>query len=168
MIRREEEPAHLEAYRRVRARFGDPAIVSRDGRRRAAKAEAESERSTPFSPGRDPRELGAVLERLTRQMGWDSSLAKSDLLNDWADIVGAEVAGHTEPVSIEDATLTIRCDSTAWAHQLRSMRTQVTTRIAELHPTAGVETVRFIGPDTPSWKRGPRAIPGRGPRDTYG
>ena len=33
---------------------------------------------------------------------------------------------------------------------------------------AGIETVRFIGPDTPSWKRGPRAIPGRGPRDTYG
>ncbi|MGO1853842.1 MAG: DUF721 domain-containing protein, partial [Microbacteriaceae bacterium] len=33
---------------------------------------------------------------------------------------------------------------------------------------AGVDNLRFIGPDVPSWKWGPRAVPGRGPRDTYG
>ncbi|MDP4886606.1 MAG: DUF721 domain-containing protein, partial [Aquiluna sp.] len=27
---------------------------------------------------------------------------------------------------------------------------------------------RFIGPSAPSWKKGPRSVPGRGPRDTYG
>ena len=32
----------------------------------------------------------------------------------------------------------------------------------------GVETIRFQGPDAPTWKRGPRSVPGRGPRDTYG
>ena len=35
-------------------------------------------------------------------------------------------------------------------------------------PEAGVDAIRFIGPDVPSWKWGPRTIPGRGPRDTYG
>ena len=35
-------------------------------------------------------------------------------------------------------------------------------------PDAGIESVRFEGPNAPSWKRGPRTIPGRGPRDTYG
>jgi len=44
----------------------------------------------------------------------------------------------------------------------------ITTKIAARFPAAGIESVKFLGPDTPSWKRGPRAIPGRGPRDTYG
>jgi predicted nucleic acid-binding Zn ribbon protein len=72
------------------------------------------------------------------------------------------------PVGIEDGVLAVRCDSTAWATQLRLMRTKVTTEIALKFPDAGIESVRFDGPNAPSWKRGPRSIPGRGPRDTYG
>ena len=40
--------------------------------------------------------------------------------------------------------------------------------IVRRFPDAGVDAIRFIGPDVPSWKWGPRAVPGRGPRDTYG
>ncbi|MDF2492370.1 MAG: hypothetical protein K0Q58_948, partial [Microbacterium sp.] len=72
------------------------------------------------------------------------------------------------PVTIEDGALVIRCDSTAWATQLRLMRATVTTTIAERHPEAGVESIRVSGPDAPTWKRGPRTVQGRGPRDTYG
>lgn len=165
---RKGEPEHVQVWRRVRAVFGDPAITSRDGRRRAAKAESEAEGSTPFASGRDPRELGAVLDKLTSTMGWDSDLAKSELLVSWPQIVGAETAQHSEPVGIEEGVLTVRCDSTAWAQQLRHMRTAIATKVVTEHPLAGIQSVRFLGPDTPSWKRGPRAIPGRGPRDTYG
>jgi predicted nucleic acid-binding Zn ribbon protein len=48
------------------------------------------------------------------------------------------------------------------------MAATVITRIMTEFPAAGIESVKFLGPDTPSWKRGPRTIPGRGPRDTYG
>jgi predicted nucleic acid-binding Zn ribbon protein len=109
-----------------------------------------------------------VLGGLTATMGWDSPMARAELLADWPAIVGAETAAHAEPIGIEEATLMVRCDSTAWTQQLTNMRTMVVTRILEQHPAAGIDTVRFIGPNTPSWKRGPRAIPGRGPRDTYG
>ena len=44
----------------------------------------------------------------------------------------------------------------------------ITTTIAERHPQAGVESIRVSGPDAPTWKRGPRTVQGRGPRDTYG
>ena len=44
----------------------------------------------------------------------------------------------------------------------------IVTEIVRRFPDAGVQTVRFVGPDVPSWKWGPRAVPGRGPRDTYG
>ncbi|MFT4285848.1 MAG: DciA family protein [Protaetiibacter sp.] len=160
------EPEHIAVYRRVRRVFGDPESRSADARRRDRASREET--TVPYGTGRDPRGLDAVLDSLTSAMGWQSPLAKSELLVAWPELVGVEVAAHADPVSVEDGLLTVRCDSTAWAQQLRSMRTNVLARIAERHPAAGIESIRFLGPDAPSWKRGPRAIPGRGPRDTYG
>lgn len=160
------EPEHIAVYRRVRRVFGDPAARSSDARKRDRASRGTS--TLPFEGGRDPRELDAVLDALTTSMGWSSPLAKSELLVAWPELVGPDVAAHAEPEGVEDGLLTVRCDSTAWAQQLRTMRSTVLARIAERHPAAGIESIRFLGPDTPSWKRGPRAIPGRGPRDTYG
>jgi predicted nucleic acid-binding Zn ribbon protein len=67
-----------------------------------------------------------------------------------------------------DGVLLVRCDSTAWATQLSLMRTQISDRIAKDFPDAGVESLRFLGPNTPSWNHGRRTVAGRGPRDTYG
>lgn len=162
----EREPEHIAVYRRIRSVFGDATLRSTDARRRDRNSREEA--TVPYGSGRDPRGLDAVLDALTTSMGWTSPLAKSELLVAWPELVGAEVAAHAEPLTVEDGRLTVRCDSTAWAQQLRSIRTTVLARIAERHPAAGIESIRFLGPDTPSWKRGPRAIPGRGPRDTYG
>ncbi len=162
----ERVPEHIAVYRRIRSVFGDPSLRSGDARRR--KRSSGDESSVPYGVGRDPRGIGDVLEHLTSTMGWDSPLARAELLTSWGEIVGDETAAHAAPIGIEDGLLTVRCDSTAWAQQLRRMSSSVTTKIATRFPAAGIESVKFLGPDTPSWKRGPRAIPGRGPRDTYG
>jgi predicted nucleic acid-binding Zn ribbon protein len=31
-----------------------------------------------------------------------------------------------------------------------------------------VKRLKVLGPAAPSWRYGPRHVPGRGPRDTYG
>lgn len=158
------QPEHVGVYLRFRTVFGDGASRSLAARKKKTK----DSRSVPFSDGRDPLGLGEVIDSLTAKLGWTSPLARSELLIGWPSIVGAETAEHAEPVGIEEGVLTIRCDSTAWATQLRLMRSQVTTEIARRYPDAGIQSVRFEGPNAPSWKRGPRSIPGRGPRDTYG
>lgn len=154
-------------YLRFRQIFGEPGARSGDARKRAAAQKSETA-STPFGAGRDPHGLGDVMDTLTSRMGWTSPLARSELLDSWAQIVGNETAEHSTPVGIEDGTLSVQCDSTAWATQLRLMRSQITTQIATRFPDAGIESVRFQGPNAPSWKKGTRSIPGRGPRDTYG
>ena len=122
----------------------------------------------PFTPGRDPKGLGSVLDNLTADLGWSGTLAKSQLLVSWAEVVGEDIAARTNPVAIEDNTLTVACESTAWATQLRLMSSDILTKILQRFPDSEVTSIRFQGPNAPSWKRGPRSIPGRGPRDTYG
>lgn len=147
-------------YRHLRDVFAGPK------RRRVSRETSPGDE--PFAPGRDPRGIGAVLGRLVREYDWQSPLAQADLLLSWPELCGTDVARHTQPVGIEAGVLVIRCDSTAWAKQLQLLRSTLLDRVAERYPDAGIETIRFLTPNTPSWKHGPRAIPGRGVRDTYG
>ena len=119
-------------------------------------------------PG-DPTLVGNILNDLVREREWDSGLAEGNLFATWATIVGAEVAAHTEPISLLDGKLLVQCSSTAWATQLTLVQNEILATIRASAPGALVEALRFIGPQAPSWKKGLRSISnGRGPRDTYG
>ncbi len=163
----ESTEEHVSVYLRFRRVFGEAGSRSADARKRS-KHKKEGGASVPFGIGRDPHGIDDVLDGLTARLGWNSPLARADLLSSWPALVGEETAEHSSPSGIEDGVLTVRCDSTAWATQLRLMRGNITTQIVLRYPDAGIESVRFEGPNAPSWKRGPRSIPGRGPRDTYG
>lgn len=154
-------PLSTSVYLRLR---GLPATQ----RRRRRRIVDPNDENVPFSPGRDPKGLGDIVADLTRESGWTSSLAREDLVLQWEDVAGAETAAHATPVSLTDGVLVVRCDSTAWMKNLSMLRGQILTRIITAHPDARVASIRFIGPDVPSWKWGPRVAPGRGPRDTYG
>lgn len=162
----ERLPEHVAVFRHLRDVFGDPSRRSGDHHRRRRAARAEG--TVPYGPGREPRGVLDVIDDLTSSRGWESPLAQADLLASWPDIIGVDNALHTVPVAIEGGVLTVRCDSTAWRTQMSLLRSRVLASIEERHGAAGIAEVRFTGPDAPSWKRGPRAIPGRGPRDTYG
>ena len=160
-----EESEPVSVYLRFRRIFGDGSSRSTDARKRAKK---EPGSTIPFGAGRDPEGLGVIMDSLTSKLGWSSPLARSELLASWLEIAGADTAEHSIPIGIEEGVLTVKCDSTAWATQLRLMRVQIMSRIVSRYPDAGIDSIRFEGPGAPSWKRGPRSIPGRGPRDTYG
>ena len=157
-----DEPERV--WMRIRARFGDPAITTKDGRRRTRQAGG----SEPFTSGRDPLRLGGALDRLVGEAGWQGEMAQGGVLAEWPRIVGADIADKTTPDGIEDGLLVVRCQSTAWEQQMRLMRAEITTRIVQAFPEAGIVGIRFVGPQQHSFLRGPRTVRGRGPRDTWG
>ena len=120
------------------------------------------------TPG-DPTLISNVLNDLIAQRDWNSGLAEGTLFATWPQVVGPEIAEHTTPLSLLDGRLLVQCSSTAWATQLNLVGPSLLERIRSSAPGALVESLDFIGPQAPSWKRGLRAISnGRGPRDTYG
>jgi predicted nucleic acid-binding Zn ribbon protein len=124
--------------------------------------------SGPSSDPRDPQPLGRLLSRLATDRGWSQRLADGQVFGQWAKLVGDEVAEHAQPVSLKDGELTVRASSTAWATQLRLLQGQLLTKIAAAVGHGVVKRMRIHGPTAPSWRKGLRHVPGRGPRDTYG
>lgn len=136
--------------------------------KRTAKAPRRRYSPEPGQSGRDPEGVGTVFSRMLADRGWKSPVAVGSVLARWNEIVGAEIAAHCVPESFDADTVLVRCDSTAWATQLRLITPQVLQRFdAELGP--GVVTrLSVVGPAAPSWRKGGRTVKGRGPRDTYG
>jgi predicted nucleic acid-binding Zn ribbon protein len=118
---------------------------------------------------RDPQPLDVTVGRIVDDHGWDLNLRVQGVFARWAEIVGAEIAGHTTPETFADGKLVVRTDSTAWATQLKLLAPSVVRRLNEDLGHGTVTVIDIRGPHGPSWKKGPRSVrDGRGPRDTYG
>jgi predicted nucleic acid-binding Zn ribbon protein len=118
---------------------------------------------------RDPQRIGPLLAGYLDERGWDRPLAEARVFAEWSALVGADVATHCAPQSLNKGELRIAAESTAWATQLRLLSGTLLARlVAELGPQVVTKLV-ITGPVGPSWKHGAWSFRGgRGPRDTYG
>lgn len=142
------------------------------GRRSAPRQPAgRGRRRTWSGPGpdnRDPQLLGALAGDLARNRGWSDRVAEGSVFGSWTSIVGEQIAEHATPTILRDGVLTVSAESTAWATQLRMVQAKLLAKIAAAVGDGVVTSLKIVGPVAPSWRKGPRSVPGRGPRDTYG
>lgn len=124
--------------------------------------------SGPGPDVRDPQPLGRLTRDLAKKRGWSARVAEGTVLGQWSSVVGHQIADHATPTALNDGVLNVAAESTAWATQLRMVQAQLLAKIAAAVGNGVVTSLRITGPATPSWRKGPRHIAGRGPRDTYG
>jgi predicted nucleic acid-binding Zn ribbon protein len=105
---------------------------------------------------------------LVGEHGWGQDLAVHGTVARWDQVVGPDVAAHVRPERYSAGELTVRADSTAWATQVKLLAPNLVRRLNEEIGDGIVTRVTVLGPHAPTWRTGPRTVPGRGPRDTYG
>jgi len=124
--------------------------------------------SKPFDKDRDPVKLAAGIDEIVGQFNWGTQLSKAELFVTWPNVVGPHISNACTPKHLENGTLHVDCISTAWATQMRLMAVQVLEEVNQSYPDLEIREIKFHAPQAPSWKKGSRSVPGRGPRDTYG
>nr|WP_211481361.1 DciA family protein [Actinopolyspora xinjiangensis] len=137
-------------------------------RRQPGRARRGRGWSGPDADDRDPQEFGRLVHRMVHARGWSDRLTGGQVFGRWGELVGEEIAAHSEPVELAEGVLTLRAESTAWATELRLLQRQLLRRISDGLGERVVRRIKVLGPAAPSWRHGPRHISGRGPRDTYG
>jgi len=90
-----------------------------------------------------PRTLGALLPRVVRPAFRSGSPAASQVMADWAAIVGPMLASVSAPRRLAAGTLTIACAGPV-AMELQHYATELISRINTHLGTAAVRTLRFI------------------------
>ena len=171
----EAESAARSALARARAaararglRPGVSAVNAAKLARRRARIAGEGRYSAAGIDARDPQLFGQTLDRIVGERGWGSEVAVGGVMGRWDQVVGPEMAAHVTPESFDEGVLRLRADSSAWAVQVQYLVPTLLRRLAEDIGEGTVERVEVAGPVGPSWRKGMRRVPGRGPRDTYG
>lgn len=137
-------------------------------RRRQHSAGKRRMAASDVYTGRDPQGLGNVFGRLLSERGWNSPVAVGSVMARWTELVGSEISAHCVPESFDGKTVLVRCDSTAWATQLRLISPDLLGRFEKELGAGVVTAISVMGPSAPNWRKGGRSVKGRGPRDTYG
>ena len=155
------------ARAQTRATAGSTPAARRRRQRRPAAQETTVRGAHPDD--RDPQLLGAMVDKLVGDQGWELELRVRGVFARWPELVGDEVAAHSTPETFTDGKLVVRTDSTAWATQLKLLTPTVLRRLNEDLGDGTVTVLEVLGPHGPSWKKGRLSSrDGRGPRDTYG
>ncbi|MER5909805.1 DciA family protein [Streptomyces sp. NPDC001982] len=152
------------AKEQARAR-GDAARQKKQARRGGGL------RSGARADGRDPMALGAAINRLITERGWETPAAVGGVMGRWPQIVGEDLAKHCVPQRYDEdeRVLAVQCDSTAWATQLRLLAPALVARLNEDLGHGTVKLLKVYGPGGPARRYGPLRAPGStGPGDTYG
>ncbi|WP_435245187.1 DciA family protein [Streptomyces tendae] len=115
-------------------------------RRRGATA-VKPKRSVRKARGdsRDPLALGAVMQRLLVDNGWqEAAEGRGTLITQWPAIVGAERAEHWKAVRFDEATktLTVVCESDSWARMLSLVSRNLINDANEAVPGAGLRAIQ--------------------------
>ncbi|GAA4383891.1 DUF721 family protein [Tsukamurella soli] len=124
--------------------------------------------SGPGPDNRDPQRFGTLITGIAKARGWDTKVGEGTVLGCWDSVVGPDVAEHAHATGLREKTLYVSAESTAWATQLRLMQAQLLAKINAAVGQGVVTRLQITGPAAPSWRKGERHVPGRGPRDTYG
>jgi predicted nucleic acid-binding Zn ribbon protein len=155
----EERPAHdpqgTDLAKRIARAARGATPTSAPGKRQARRTD-------------DPTLLGDLLKEVIAEEGWTREVNVHQLLARWPALVGPVNAEHSAPVAYADTVLTVRAESSTWATSLRTIAPQLVAVLNEQLGQGTVTRVVVVGPEAPSWKKGRRTVPGRGPRDTYG
>jgi predicted nucleic acid-binding Zn ribbon protein len=125
-------------------------------------------RKQPVKRTDEPTLLGDLVKEVIAEEGWTREVNVHQLLARWPALVGPVNAAHSKPESYADTVLTVRAESSTWATSLRTIAPQLVAVLNEQLGQGTVTRVVVLGPEAPSWKKGRRSVPGRGPRDTYG
>ncbi|MEU2347687.1 DciA family protein [Modestobacter sp. NPDC049651] len=126
-------------------------------------------RWTGPGPGADdPQPLGSLVDSLVSQQDWTTRTKTGAVFGRWDALVGPDIAAHCTPQSLTEGELLVVAESTAWATQLRLLAPTILGRLRTGVGGDVVTKLRVVGPTAPNWKKGPRTVRGRGPRDTYG
>ena len=77
----------------------------------------------------DPKPLGELLSTLVSGRGWEERMRFGRLREEWANVVGPDVAARSTPVALNAGVLSIRADGAAWATELTLLARSIVDKV---------------------------------------
>lgn len=91
-----------------------------------------------------PMSIADVMAKVLAQKGMSERIAQVGAIDDWADVVGAQIASVTEPLSVTaDGVLWVRVTTAAWMNELSLLAPTLLQRLNAVPGRQPVKQLRF-------------------------
>ena len=119
------------------------------GQWRVQRERAQIDPGPPPRPRIEASPVRPMIESLVKKLGIAPDTWITSLANDWADIVGIDVAAHTRPGQIQGKCLVVYVDSSAWLSELsRFAKRSMLKKLQERHNPSRIADIRLqLDPD---------------------
>jgi len=105
--------------------------------------------ATPKKTG--PLPVSHILEGVLRQCGLHERFTERAVLSRWSEIVGDEVAAHSQAVDIENGVLILAAEHGAWRQELTMLMPMIIKKFNALCGEGTVSEIRWR--DRPAHQR---------------
>ena len=93
---------------------------------------------------RRPRQLGDVVKDVLSQSGIADRIAQATVIPEWRALVGAQIAGATEPLSVTpQGTLFVAVKNNAWMTELSLLEPELLRRLNERTGRLQIRKIRW-------------------------
>ncbi len=92
---------------------------------------------------RAPQSLGKVLTDALAHFGLDAKARNYEVLTQWAEIVGEQVAQSTHAEKLERGVLTVRVTNSVWRYELTLRSSEIMKKIAKRCGNDVVKEIRW-------------------------
>ena len=93
---------------------------------------------------RGPSPLAEALTSYLKQSGFSKRLQQAGIIEQWAELVGPQIAAVTAPESVTpDGVLRVRVATAAWANELSLMTPRILARL-NAGRTGRVKEIRWV------------------------
>ena len=92
----------------------------------------------------DPVVVGDALAAVSAELGLADPGVVGELVDRWAEVVGAAIAENARLRAVRGSTLTIAVESGAWATELRYLESEILARVAAIVGDGVIDTVRVV------------------------
>ena len=97
------------------------------------------ERSENFVP------VGQILARVMKGLGLEDKLRERELIENWPNIVGPEIARFSQALRVRGGVLYLKVDSPAWGQELHFLKPQLLERVNESCGPGLIKDIRLSG-----------------------
>lgn len=91
-----------------------------------------------------PSSIADVMAAVLAQKGMTERLQQVTVIDEWATVVGAQIAAVTEPVSVTaDGVMWVRVNTAAWMNELSLLAPTILQRLNAMPGRTPVRQLRF-------------------------
>jgi predicted nucleic acid-binding Zn ribbon protein len=87
--------------------------------------------------------IGAVLPSVLRELGLQKRFSERKLVEQWAGVVGPELARRARAMRFEKGTLFVHVDHGAWMQELHFMEKELVRKLRTACPDVDLVRIKF-------------------------